>query len=236
MKITKLKIYLLTLAMVLLSIPVKSQDRGEKLNLPEFDEIHMGTSGEVYLKQGSETEVILEAPERRKDNLEIEVKGGKLYIGNKSGANWRNRNNGGDLVVYVTIKDIRALKVSSAGRVFGRGVLKADEMDLAVSGSGRIEVELEADELESSISGSGRIELGGKCNYNDVNISGSGRLLAEGLVSEVYYISISGSGNCRINVSKKMEARVSGSGRVYYKGNPDKVDSRVSGSGGIRKI
>lgn len=236
MKITKLKIHLFTILIVLFIVPVRSQDNRETLKLPEFDEVHMATSGEVFVKQGNKTEVILDASERRKENLEVEVRGGRLYIGNKRGWNWRDWKNGGDLVVYVTIKDIRALKVSSSGKIFGEGVLKTDNMDLAVSGSGRIEIETEADDLESSISGSGKIELAGKCAYNDVSISGSGRLLAEDLESEEYYISISGSGNCRINVTKRIEARVSGSGRVYYKGNPDKVDSRVSGSGSVRKI
>ena len=236
MKTAKLKIYLFTTLIILFNISVHGQDRKETLNLPEFDEVHMGTSGEIFIKQGNKTEVILEASESRKENLEIEVRGGRLHIANKRGWNWRYWKSSGDLAVYVTMKDIRALKVSSSGKIYGKGVLRTDDMDLAVSGSGRIDIETEADDLEASISGSGKIELAGKCAYNDVSISGSGKLLAEDLESEEYYISISGSGNCKINVSKKIEARVSGSGRVYYKGNPDRVNSRVSGSGSVKKI
>ena len=236
MKFARHNTYLFIILSILFSMSVQGQDRKETLNLSDFDKVHMGTSGEVFIKQGNKTEVIIDASERRKENLEIEVRGGRLYIGNKRGWNWRDWKNSGDLVVYVTIKDVRAIKVSSSGKVFGQGVLKTDDMELAVSGSGRIEVETDAGELESAISGSGKIELSGKCDYNDVSISGSGRLLAEDLESDRYYISISGSGNCRINVNKQIEARVSGSGRIYYKGNPDKVNSNISGSGSVKKI
>ena len=237
MKTKKLKIYLFTTFMIFFSIlTAYSQDRKETLNLPEFDEVHMGTSGEVFVKQGNKTEVILEASEKRKEILEIEVRGGRLYIENKRRWRWKDWRGSGDLVVYVTMKDVRALKVSSSGKIIGESLLKTDDMDLAVSGSGRIDIETEADDLAAAISGSGKIELAGKSSYNDVRISGSGKLFAEDLEGEEYYIAISGSGDCKVNVSKRIEARISGSGKVFYRGNPDKVNSSVSGSGSIRKI
>lgn len=237
MKTKKLKIYLSTTFIIFFScLTAFSQDRRETLNLPEFDEVHLGTSGEVFIKQGNKTEVILEASEKRKEILEIEVRGGRLYIENKRRWRWKDWRGSGDLVVYVTMKDVNALKVSSSGKIIGEGILKTGDMDLAVSGSGRIDIETEADDLAAAISGSGKIELAGRSSYNDVRISGSGKLFAEDLEGEEYYIAISGSGDCKINVSKKIEARISGSGKVFYRGNPDKVNSSVSGSGSIRKI
>lgn len=237
MKTKKIITHLFTVLIILFfSLSAHSQDRKETLNLSDFDEVHMGTAGEVYIKQGNKVEVVIEASERRKESLDIEVRGGRLYIKNKRGWNWRDWARNGDLTVYITMGRIEALKVSSSGRIIGEGVLKTDDMDLAVSGSGRIEIETEARDLASSISGSGRILLTGKCTMNDVSISGSGRLLAEDMESEEYYISISGSGNCKINVSKAIDARVSGSGRIYYTGNPDKVHSKISGSGSVKKI
>ncbi len=209
----------------------------EKLDLPTFERIHMGVAGEVNLRQGNTTEVTIEASEKVKENLDIYVRGDKLYITNKNkNWNWKNWNNNDDLVVNITIQKLEAIKVSSSGRVRGKGTIKANDLELSVSGSGRIFLDTEADELESSISGSGRIEIEGSSSYNDVSISGSGRYLAENLEAEEYYVSISGSGNCKINVSKKIDARVSGSGRIYYKGDPDKINSKVSGSGSVKRL
>jgi len=46
---------------------------------------------------------------------------------------------------------------------------------------------------------------------------------------------VSGSGTARVDVAQKLKARVSGSGDVYYEGDPV-VDGDVSGSGKILKI
>jgi hypothetical protein len=49
-----------------------------------------------------------------------------------------------------------------------------------------------------------------------------------------YSVKISGSGKCKINVGDSLEANISGSGSVYYKGDPDKIRSNVSGSGKVK--
>jgi hypothetical protein len=54
--------------------------------------------------------------------------------------------------------------------------------------------------------------------------------------AETYKISISGSGSCRINVTKEIDASVSGSGNITYSGNPDRINHQSSGSGRIKKI
>ncbi|MDN5214298.1 head GIN domain-containing protein [Fulvivirgaceae bacterium BMA12] len=237
MKAIKMKTPLyVILLFFLFSLSAQGQERKETLNLGDFDEVHLGTSGKVFIKQGNKTEVILQASERRKERLEIEVRGHKLHIGNKRGWSWKGWNSDEDLTVYVTVKEIDALKVSSSGKIIGQGILRTNDLNLAVSGSGRIDIETEAGDIESAISGSGRIEVTGKSEYNSVRISGSGKLIAEDLVGEEYDIAVSGSGNCKINVSKRIEARISGSGKVYYRGNPDRVNSSVSGSGSVRKI
>ncbi len=236
MKLKNIKSITLTLFTLLwLTFSVTAQE--EKLNLPTFERIHMGVAGEVNLRQGNTTEVTIEASDKVKERLDIYVKGDKLYITNKKNNwSWKNWSSNDDLIVNITIQKLEAIKVSSSGRVKGRGTIKADDLELSVSGSGRITLDTNADELESSISGSGRIEVEGVSSYNDVSISGSGRYLAENLEAEEYYVSISGSGNCKINVSKKIDAKVSGSGRIYYKGNPDKINSRVSGSGSVKRL
>jgi hypothetical protein len=37
-------------------------------------------------------------------------------------------------------------------------------------------------------------------------------------------------------VGDQLDAKISGSGSVYYKGDPDKVISNVSGSGRVKKL
>jgi hypothetical protein len=44
---------------------------------------------------------------------------------------------------------------------------------------------------------------------------------------------VSGSGNIALNVSKELDASISGSGDIRYSGNPPSVRTKVSGSGDI---
>jgi len=46
-------------------------------------------------------------------------------------------------------------------------------------------------------------------------------------------VSISGSGDARVNATDTLEARVAGSGDVSYSGHPHDVSRRVSGSGSV---
>jgi hypothetical protein len=78
--------------------------------------------------------------------------------------------------------------------------------------------------------------VAGTAKKQSVNISGSSKIDAFDLKSEESEVSISGSGNVNINVTQSLEARVSGSGDIRYKGNPDIRNIHVSGSGNIKKV
>jgi hypothetical protein len=49
-------------------------------------------------------------------------------------------------------------------------------------------------------------------------------------------IDITGSGGVEITVNKDLDADISGSGTVLYKGNPARVNSDASGSGSVKKM
>ena len=209
----------------------QSNAQKETRKVDEFSKISFNISGNLYLKQGSEQSVVLEGDDL--DEIETEVSGGKLRIKHrKSGWNWNREK----VDVYVTIRKLDAMTLSGSGKVIGESMFKTDDLELSVSGSGNLELDIDADEVESGISGSGDIELSGRANSHRVSISGSGKLTADDLETGTYHIQISGSGSCRIYASKEIDASVSGSGSIYYKGEPDKVYSSTSGSGKIRKI
>ena len=51
------------------------------------------------------------------------------------------------------------------------------------------------------------------------------------LRTELFYITSSTTGDCRINVDKELQAKLTYTGDVYYTGSPYKVEEQVSGSG-----
>ena len=125
--------------------------------------------------------------------------------------------------------------VSGSGRIEFKG--KCHDFDSHVSGSGRVRMDITvAERAAFGISGSGKIEVSGTAQEMKASISGSGEVRGANLVVDKCDVRISGSGGVEISVNKELDANISGSGSVGYKGNPPHVNSHSSGSGKVRKI
>jgi Putative auto-transporter adhesin, head GIN domain len=140
----------------------------------------------------------------------------------------------GNLTAEIEAEDVDA-NVSGSGDLNLKGKMKS--MDSGISGSGKIVwAGSVAEYVETSISGSGRFEASGTATEIKSTISGSGRVYASELVVDRCNVRISGSGSVQINVKTSIDANISGSGSVSYKGNPSSVNSHASGSGRIHKM
>lgn len=232
----KFRIFLLLIVATSIQLSVLAQNK-ETREVRDFDEIQMRLGGKVYVKQGNENEVILEGDEDYLEDIETEVRSGRLIIKDRRERSWKFWGNGSDrLTVYVTIKEFKGAYVSGSGDIIGQSKFATDDFTASISGSGDIELEVEADYVSSRISGSGNIEFRGKSNKAKLSISGSGKYFAEKMLVGDYNISMSGSGRGSVNVEGELDVRISGSGKVYYMGKPTGVNSSVAGSGTVRKI
>ena len=140
----------------------------------------------------------------------------------------------GNLTAEVEAEDVDA-SVSGSGDLTLKGKMRS--MDSGISGSGKIYFSGDVlQTVETNISGSGRFEASGSATEIRSTISGSGRVAAADLVVDRCNVRISGSGTVQINVKTSIDASISGSGSLSYKGNPTSVNSHSSGSGRVRKI
>jgi Putative auto-transporter adhesin, head GIN domain len=204
----------------------------ETRDAKDFTRVSFGVAGNLYINFGPEFKVVLEGEKRDLEDIITEVSGSKLVIKKD---NWRFNLNE-KVTVYITMPELKGLGVSGSGKAEIKDAVKTEELDLSVSGSGKIFTnDLVVSKLGCSISGSGDIVPGGNGNATraDISISGSGNYEGESLKIGTADIHISGSGNCTCNVTETLRAGVSGSGNVTYEGNP-KVDAHVSGSGKVR--
>src|SRR5580698_7332686 len=125
----------------------------------------------------------------------------------------------------MTTSDVSEVSNSGSGRIQSEDQFKNPSMSFHNSGSGRIEWKLAADEVHIGTSGSGQIQLKGQARELECSVSGSGRIEAGDLeIQDRSDIHISGSGSCTIATSGVIQGRISGSGGIYYKGNPGTVD------------
>ncbi|MBU0487142.1 MAG: DUF2807 domain-containing protein [Bacteroidetes bacterium] len=120
-------------------------------------------------------------------------------------------------------------------------ITSADEIEtnsLSVENQrdGRITLEsLNIQNLTIEVQGSGNAEFAGKSKVANISIKGSGSCNAASLSVKSAAVNISGDGSCRISVSEALNVELSGSGNVYYKGNPA-ISSSVTGTGRLIQL
>lgn len=140
----------------------------------------------------------------------------------------------GSLTAEIEAGDVDT-DVSGSGEINLKGKFKNVSAD--VSGSGRVSVNgIISGKADFEISGSGKVEASGSADSMTAEISGSGKVLGANLVTNTCKIDIAGSGDVEITVNKDLDAEISGSGTVRYKGNPARVNSDASGSGSVKKM
>lgn len=140
----------------------------------------------------------------------------------------------GSLTAELEAEDVDT-DVSGSGEINFKGKFKSVKAD--VSGSGKVFVTgTISGRADFEISGSGRVEASGSADSMSVEISGSGRVMGANFVTNVAKIDIAGSGDVEITVNKDLDADISGSGTVRYKGDPARVNSNASGSGNVKKM
>jgi hypothetical protein len=224
---------ILLAALILSSGFSYGQDVKENRNVSNFNRVNFGVAGDLFIRIGPRFEVTVEGSKSYVDDVITEVSGERLNIKHEN--NFRMRINE-RVTVYVTMPEIEGLSVSGSGKAEIKEVVKSDDLNLSVSGSGRIVIaSIDVDNLDCGISGSGTINLNGNGNVGeaDISISGSGDYYGEEVEIESLTVGVSGSGKCICNVTGSISASISGSGDVSYSGSP-KVNARVSGSGHVR--
>ena len=204
----------------------------EKRNTTEYDVISITGPMDMTLVAGKEGDLTLVGEENLLAYIKTEVDGTTLKIYVEKKINLRPSNNK-KLIITVPFDKISKVSLAGSGDITGKDVISGDSFEVRLAGSGNVSVEVNAINLETAIAGSGDISIKGKATNLDAKIAGSGGIKCENVVSENATASISGSGDIKVNCSKKLVGRISGSGDIRYKGKPESIDKKVSGSGEI---
>ena len=207
---------------------VISQDRSDG----EFNSISLSGQGILYLTQGNENDIKIEAEDNIMPLIESYVENNKLIIRHAPFQCIRPTK---PIKIYISFQDLNSISISGSGEIISQNTLELDTLDISISGSGKINLNLNADKLTTSISGSSDATYNGKVNYNFIIISGSADINALGLQTNSTSISISGAGKTSVNAQKNLDILVSGSGTIRYTGNPQ-ISQKISGSADISRI
>lgn len=111
---------------------------------------------------------------------------------------------GGPSDYEVAIPQLNEIIMSSSGDVIGRGMIKGDNLNLVVSGSGDLKLDVDYDTIHVLMSGSGDVTLMGQCKMIYADIHGSGDLKIQQLIASESHINATGSGEAWVNKEGKV--------------------------------
>ena len=219
----------------------------ETRNLASFDEVSVGNSIKLTLEKGNSNTARIETSDVDTEEVVIKVSGSSLNIYMKKGSFgfWGTTSWRGTIEVYLTYtENLKTISASNSSSVKSNTLMESDEfyirasnsatidlkvnaeeLELNISNSGRMRLDATTENLEAKITNSGKLSLNGETNSQKIYISNSGYFSGYDMQSERVDATIRNSGSAEVSVSKKLVADASNSGKIYYKGNPDKLQA-----------
>ena len=215
--------------------------------------VELATLGNLTIELGDKESIRIEAEDNLMDYLETDVLAGTLRIKTQNGIRLSPTR---PVNYYLTVKSLEDISISSSGDIQApdleadrfsitvsssgdlvMGDLDADELAVRISSSGDVTMdELNANTLEVDISSSGNLTIsGGYVETQNITISSSGNYTAEDLESDEADVRLSSNGSATIWVQERLEASLSSSGDLRYRGDPS-VDTNTSSSGDVIQI
>lgn len=227
----------------LIAISGFSQTTKKTLELPPFTSIYVNSNYTVYLKQTNLNEVKVEALTEIFNASEFKVEDGILMINmerkdNSNKSLWGKIDDikvNPTMKVYISMKNVNTLMVNGGGKIISENSIAADNITLAVNGSGNMDVDLKGNKVTAEVSGSGNLNLRGYATTIDAKLSGAGSLTGFNCPVETANVKASGSGSCDLNVSNSIDVLVLGSSTVKHKGNTKTATKKIYGSGSVER-
>lgn len=208
--------------------PSKKYITKELNNVSNFSSIRVLGSPDVEYRQsnGSKTTVSIYGSDNLVDLLEVSTVNGVLQVNIKKGVKILSGER--RLKVIASSPSLNQVDIKGSADVYLKGTIKGNDLNLNIAGSGDIEAEnLQYANIFALVKGSGDIDLKNvKATTVMSEVNGFGDISAEKLAATNVVATVAGSGDIVCYASRQLDARVSGSGDIEYKGSPSVVNKQ----------
>jgi hypothetical protein len=189
-------------------------------------------NGNLYIRliQSDRNEISIETDENIFEYVATKVDDGVLKIKIKD-----NPKPTKNIELFIYLKNLTEIDCSGLVTVESRDTLRLNKLKADFSGAVTVNLIVKADEIQLDMSGAGEAQLAGEVKVLKADGSGSIELNAENLACDDVNIEISGAGDAKVFVKNNLNVEISGAGNVTYKGNPTSVKQDISGAGTVNK-
>jgi len=206
------------------------QEYEKTIRVKNFHGVDITIACELYVRQGDDESLRIEADKDIFDKLQAEVRDSILYLESDKERNYKDW----DVEVYLTVKSLKSIDVGGAVKLRTNGTITGEKLELNISGAADLDMRIDVDKLMADFSGAVNAELEGRARYVVMDMSGASRVDADDLITDAFYLDFSGFGKADVYAEKVLKVDMSGMGVVKYGGNPSKVKTNSSGLGIIK--
>ena len=204
-----------------------AQDRTQ--NLGDFNEIKIfnGLSVEIERSDNSKVEISGE----KTDDVVVKNVNGKLKFSLK----FPEQFNADKVKIKIFYnQDILILDANEGSALFSDEIIEQVNLTIKTQEGAYIHVPVDVKYLTIKAVTGASIKVRGTATNQDVEVTTGGVYEAFDLINEYADVIAASGGNAEVNVSNLLDAKVRFGGNVYYKGNPEKVNSKKVFGGKIK--
>lgn len=203
----------------------------DERNVGSFDGVKGSAGLDVYLTEGDEEKVVVEADENLQEIITTEVVGGVLKVSAEKSIGRAKAKK-----VHVTYRKLSSVAASSGADVIGNSLIEAESISLDSSSGADLEVEVVAREVFLECSSGADIKVSGRTDNLVASASSGSDIKARDLESRTCSANASSGADITVNVRERLNGKASSGGDIKYYGDPEAVSAKDGYSGSVRKM
>ncbi len=217
------------------SLFVTSGDWKENRPVSRFSGLSVGNGIEVYLTQGNDEKLTIEAKGVDEKDVISDVRNGILKLSvERRGMNFsfgRSRS----VKAYVTFRQLSSLAATGGATVIGQEKLSFRDLNVSAAGGADVKLNLIANSLNALASGGSDLALEGTARTLIADGTGGSDLDARKLTVEIGSANASGGSNVSLYATRELNLKASGGSDIYYSGPARIAAQSKSGGSDITK-
>lgn len=196
-----------------------------------FSTIKASEGLNVYLTQGNEESIAVEADENLHEIILTEIENGILKIHTKE-----NIGRSSAKKIHVSFKEVSNIVSTSGSDVHSTNTISSNELTLKTTSGSDMKLDVNTSYLICKSTSGSDLKLSGKTKNLNAEATSGSDIKAGNLEAESSHVKATSGADITINTSKELTASASSGGDIKYYGNPEKVNKQNNVSGSVRKL
>jgi hypothetical protein len=220
-----------------LAVGASNQVESRVINVASFNHISVGGNWDVIYVQAPRHSIQVVMPSNWFNRYNFNVVARTLRVERRLLDRLRPWNEPVRPRIYVFAPTLESMNLSGSAVAETRSVIAGGDFVLNITGIATANLNLQTSRnLVVNSSGVSYVNLSGNARSLTINGAGVNRIHAFDLQArEARNVNLAGVGNVELSVIERLDVRIGGTVRLYYRGNPS-VSQRIAGSGRVIQV